>query len=1207
MEFNKFQIESFDPSKSTDGQLADDFRLLAAKYATMKDGGKTEFKDLPQVIEYTARLLKEIYQRGHIEFHPENQNKNTQELMRGALPRAVTEQIITEKASNLADGTFSLHLTTRKFDLTAPRLLAGKDGTIYGVIRFEPAKKISLVQFDETEAEHGYTEQDRKDKLGGKSDLFAYRVRDFYPFTAIKKRAEPYDEAYYAGLKPITKAFAIEFGEVAKRLEGSNVLEVGYGTGRGLEILNNSGYQASGIDNSEAAQKIATEKGLKNLYLGKAESLPFGDNFFDTVYSLHTLEHIGNIEKAISECLRVCKAKCLYIVPTGESADKTHRHLFRNVYSVKTAFKKVPFAKSFLTLDTGAVLVEIDKRIEDEFGIISKLDDFVVIPDYISLVGGYVNGDSFNDIDFVYRAEQPSMATELLMRNQFDKGTPLHAICNPLGPHGDHVPLYDLVAVRKKSHDIVKVQKADLDKAKFEPLARFTPPKTGGAYTLLEFFDIKDFLEQWARFYLDKKIPLDVETKYNGWRTVMEADDKKNTLVFFEDSKTDRSKQFPGVIDDLKAIDKSVILDGDFGGRDESGDRLARINLQMFSGNSVIENKFETPKGVKGSLDVTIFDIPFYGEDLRDLPLSERRKILEGLFAKYDFKTLKLGDYKTVNSENELVSAIKQASKKQGSEGAVVKATDGKYEFENIQSWAKLKNNLELKVQVTDVFSVKDSPDTFGYQLAYKDGGELKDLGRSFNTNVKANKGEIITVQVAEVIPKMEGGKIVISLNSPRVENTDPSRKEPEGAGEIIQRASNVGLLQSNPEIDKMLRAGKLLKADKPRVGDFDIKEGDEGEGVLQTHERGLSKDQVDYTEHFFGLVPVELTEGDIKNLKMLKAGKWEDSGWLGSEAMKKAVDAIKREDLTAAQRKALAKVDPVSIHTDFRLWRTGPAKDDYWQGGEGFTPGNQFKENLFLTIAAGDSKDRIMANFKLPRAGEGNAETEIRGPLVWLTIGEKEPAIFAPGEIGATENAFARVTVIDKFKWKAGVQRKDYKEFEFEGNNILKGRWIFTLSPLEIGSAWLIGRPAKQEFDSEALKKNWEISKKCSIFKIDDEKKLVYGAVYVPDEPDIQGDWSNASDLEDAAHQFFIDLVRYGGRKSGTNLLHETSDLGQAVQIVESATLPVDIQLRDQFLPKGTWFICAKINDVAIWRAIKSGDLNGFSMEGDAYGLQKK
>jgi hypothetical protein len=280
-------------------------------------------------------------------------------------------------------------------------------------------------------------------------------------------------------------------------------------------------------------------------------------------------------------------------------------------------------------------------------------------------------------------------------------------------------------------------------------------------------------------------------------------------------------------------------------------------------------------------------------------------------------------------------------------------------------------------------------------------------------------------------------------------------------------------LKKINPKINKVLEA----------EGRLSIKEGTEGYGVLQTHERGLTEDQTKFT-HDFGWEPVTLNTGQIISLNTIKKANW--SGLINkaakgdSKALANALKDIDREKLSEKQRKIIALIEPVSIHTDIRMV---PKGENYFEGGEGFTPGNQFQENKFRTIAEKeDSKTRIVANFKVPRKNDGGDKSEIvKGPINWvINIGKGKPHIAAPGEAGASSEAYGRLFTRDSFKWRAGVQENHFKEFWFEGK-VLKGRWIFSFVPTggfdktgKVGEqkrVWMIQRSKEQKMKSELFK----------------------------------------------------------------------------------------------------------------------------------------
>jgi len=235
--------------------------------------------------------------------------------------------------------------------------------------------------------------------------------------------------------------------------------------------------------------------------------------------------------------------------------------------------------------------------------------------------------------------------------------------------------------------------------------------------------------------------------------------------------------------------------------------------------------------------------------------------------------------------------------------------------------------------------------------------------------------------------------------------------------------------------------------------GNIDYKPGDWGKYICQTHERFLREYQVKYT-HDLGWKRVTLTDREIEILKTIGDFNWkkindpnisEDADFM--RRLNKFVESIDLSKLNSMQLRVLAKVDPVSIHTDIRFQRLGPTKDDYFEGGEIFKPGNQFYDNPLLDF----EKDQpYLFDFKKRRESEvGHRLVEvIKGPLGWMEIGELEPYIAKPGEVGASENRWGRLTMREKGKWWAGKQDKHAKEFWFEGK-YLKGCFQFNYVPI--------------------------------------------------------------------------------------------------------------------------------------------------------------
>ena len=84
------------------------------------------------------------------------------------------------------------------------------------------------------------------------------------------------------------------------------LLDVGCGTGLTTQPWPCKRY---GLDPSKELLKRARDKDKIKYVLGRAESIPFPDNFFDIVISITALQNFSNIKKSLSEIKRVGKKK----------------------------------------------------------------------------------------------------------------------------------------------------------------------------------------------------------------------------------------------------------------------------------------------------------------------------------------------------------------------------------------------------------------------------------------------------------------------------------------------------------------------------------------------------------------------------------------------------------------------------------------------------------------------------------------------------------------------------------------------------------------------------------------------------------------------------------------------------------------------------------------------------------------------------------
>lgn len=95
---------------------------------------------------------------------------------------------------------------------------------------------------------------------------------------------------------------------------GERILEVGCGVGHLTKRLRDLGAEAVGIDANPHAVELAVTEGVATM---RAERLEYPDDHFDKLVSIHAIEHVPEINGALTEMTRVLKpgGKALLIYP----------------------------------------------------------------------------------------------------------------------------------------------------------------------------------------------------------------------------------------------------------------------------------------------------------------------------------------------------------------------------------------------------------------------------------------------------------------------------------------------------------------------------------------------------------------------------------------------------------------------------------------------------------------------------------------------------------------------------------------------------------------------------------------------------------------------------------------------------------------------------------------------------------------------------
>jgi len=114
------------------------------------------------------------------------------------------------------------------------------------------------------------------------------------------------------------KSVAEKMASHYKLKPGQRILDVGCGMAHLLYEFSQvvPGIEVKGIDISDYALKHAKEEIRDSLQYGKAQEIPFEDNFFDLVISLTTLHNLKvfDLKKAVHDIERVSKGNSYIMV-----------------------------------------------------------------------------------------------------------------------------------------------------------------------------------------------------------------------------------------------------------------------------------------------------------------------------------------------------------------------------------------------------------------------------------------------------------------------------------------------------------------------------------------------------------------------------------------------------------------------------------------------------------------------------------------------------------------------------------------------------------------------------------------------------------------------------------------------------------------------------------------------------------------------------
>lgn len=136
-----------------------------------------------------------------------------------------------------------------------------------------------------------------------------------------------YDSRRYALINRWDPSHLKRMNRFARIGEGDRVLEVGCGRGHLTQALADQGADIVGIDANPYVEDVSDSPLVRHM---KAEALEFEDGSFDFVVSVHAIEHIPELEMALSEMARVLR-------PGGKAILVYPAEPIRGLYAIPTS------------------------------------------------------------------------------------------------------------------------------------------------------------------------------------------------------------------------------------------------------------------------------------------------------------------------------------------------------------------------------------------------------------------------------------------------------------------------------------------------------------------------------------------------------------------------------------------------------------------------------------------------------------------------------------------------------------------------------------------------------------------------------------------------------------------------------------------------------------------------------------------------------
>jgi len=722
-EISEFRREGYDPSKLRDDQLRDDFRLLVAKYSTMKQGGKTEFEDIEVLEDFALDVIRELIRRDAIVFHPDMQTRYSLELLQRLLPRIVSERetqgiyLVEPHGQMIYNGTKRAIVKSVKFSDLGPFFLLSSNRA-FGVIKLDEPMEIDLEKFLALRDRHKITDEERRLWWDDKERLFFYPIRWFVPFNEPRLYKLP------KGIQTFVKRVvfeavqieAAEDPESLKKLSDEDLLMLHAELHRRFNELPAGATQEPIVNAHLNVIKELKRRGLEHRPTDELDRL--------------TLELLGIVQ----EQERVYLKDILKLWDQGFYLDSSYICAVGSV------------AVSGFGKDIDIWVDTTDPRELEivEFRLRSMLPP--ELQPRIHVFGSYdvreLTGKPFTNYIVLARKKVEFVPIE-------------------------ERKLIQMARIAGVPPEAERMAEASLKEDKIKPHRYYYPQKAIVGYRKLEEYSIEGLL----LVLRDDEWPYFVDQKFDGFRTEIHKTDRRVT-VFTEQGRKVDLKLFPELLKEILKIPHDLVVEAEL--EIWIGDRhLGRSEAAGYINSGEYREEFD--KGARANVFECLW---FDGKDLHKLPLTERNEYLERLGEETKgFKHFIVIEKRLCHNPKEIEIAIRYFASKPYSEGAMIKSSKLSYPLSGMgRSYTKFKNESDLDAMVVAKYPVVRKADGkilgWRYDCAIRDQktGKLVPVGRTYNTKFDLKPGDILRVAFVNlnryVDPKT--GEIWFNWWSPR-------------------------------------------------------------------------------------------------------------------------------------------------------------------------------------------------------------------------------------------------------------------------------------------------------------------------------------------------------------------------------------------------------------------------------------------------------